>query len=84
VGIEDQADIALLDDIGNVAQLHVVIIPGTHTVKEQLCVIDDAHTTPGDLQDISMTSTPGRTPSGCRDGIDGAPAGGLGQQEAQG
>jgi hypothetical protein len=52
VSIEDQADIALLNDIGQVPELHIVVIPGTHAVKEQLGIIDDAHAASGDLQDI--------------------------------
>jgi len=42
----------MTDAIGQVPELHVIVIPGTHAVKEQLGVIDDAQAASGDLQDI--------------------------------
>ena len=84
MSIEDQADIALLNDIGQVPELHVVVIPGTHTVEEQLGIIDHAHAASGDLQDILDDLNLGQDLSCCSDGIDGPPEGGLGQEEAQG
>ena len=70
VSIEDQADIALINDIGLVPELHVIVIPGAHAVKEQLGIIDHLNL----WQDLIC----------CSDGIDGPPEGGLGQEEAQG
>ena len=84
MSIEDQADIALLNDIGQVPEFHIIVIPGTHAVKEQLAIIDHAHAASGDLQDILDHLNLWQDLNSCSDGIDGPPASGLGQEEAQG
>jgi len=33
----------VLNDIGQVPELHVIVIPGSHAVEEQLGIIDEHH-----------------------------------------